>query len=178
MADFTNETVDINLLPKYEEVHLIAPNPKYWNVIMFNVLIFFGVSAAGLIALVYFVKEVRPFGIYIGGVYIVLFFLVFFLEKLSFKKRGYALREKDIIYKSGIIAETTDIVPLNRIQHVALTEGLFSRIYKLATLQIHTAGGATGHMNITGLPIDHARSIKDVLLRKLDLMEPSLDNDE
>ena len=80
------------------------------------------------------------------------------------------MREKDIIYKSGIVAETTSIIPLNRIQHVALDEGLFSRIYKLATLQIHTAG-VSGNMNIAGIPAHQARKIKEVLLSKLDSLE-------
>ena len=97
--------------------------------------------------------------------------LLFLLFRASFKKRGYAIRTKDVIYKSGIIAESTTIVPLNRIQHIELNEGLLSRIYKLGSLQIFTAGGQSGHLHIAGIPINEAKSIRDLLLNKLELIE-------
>ncbi|WP_449435355.1 PH domain-containing protein [Pedobacter steynii] len=46
-----------------------------------------------------------------------------------------------MLYTSGIIALSTTIVPFSRIQHIALDEGLFSRIYGLGELRIFTAGG-------------------------------------
>ncbi len=171
MTQFTNEVIELDLLPKYQEVSLNAPDPKYWKVILINISILFTISSIGLAVLISFVKNVRPYALHSIGGLILFFILIFLLHKASFKKRGYALREKDIIYKSGIIAETTSIIPLNRIQHVALDEGMFSRIYKLATLQIHTAGGSSGHIHIAGIPIDQARSIKEALLKKLDLLE-------
>lgn len=44
-------------------------------------------------------------------------------------------------------------------------------MYKLGSLQIFTAGGQTGHLHIAGIPIDVAKSIRDLLLKKLDLIE-------
>lgn len=175
MSEFTNEPIAIESLPKYQEVTLNAPHPHFWKVIAINISILMILGAIGLGLLFFFNERVKPHLFYVSGGFIVFFLLIFLLYRASFKKRGYALREKDIIYKSGIIAEKTTIVPLNRIQHVALEEGLFSRRYKLATLQIHTAGGDSGHMHIAGIPIDQARAIKDVLLKKLDLLENSVD---
>ncbi len=171
MPQFTNEVIEIDLLPKYQEVSLNAPHPHYWKVILINISIFIILGLIGLSTFIFFNEKIRPYSIFIIGGFIVISAFIFLLFRISFKKRGYALREKDIIFKSGIIAETTAIVPLNRIQHVALDEGMFSRIYKLATLQIHTAGGAAGNMNIAGIPIDQARAIKEALLKKLDLLE-------
>ncbi len=175
MSEFTNETIEIDLLPKFEEVALNAPDPLFWRVIAINISILMILGTIGLGMLFFFNEQIRPYYLYLIFGFVVLFLLIFLLYKASFKKRGYALREKDIIYKSGIIAETTTIVPLNRIQHVALDEGLFSRMYKLATLQIHTAGGDSGHMHIAGIPIERARAIKEALLKKLDLIENSDD---
>ena len=173
MEKFTNEEIDLNLLPKYQEINLNAPDPAYWKVILINLSILFTVGAVGITMLIIFVEPVKAYSLYVVGGFLLIFALIFFLHSASFKRRGYALREKDIIYKSGIVAETTSIIPLNRIQHVALDEGMFSRIYKLATLQIHTAGGATGHMHIAGIPVDQAKSIKEALLKKIDLLESS-----
>jgi len=88
------------------------------------------------------------------------------------------MRKHDVIYKNGIIAESTTIVPLNRIQHIELNEGIFSRAYKLGSLQLFTAGGQSGHIRISGIAIDEARSIRDLLLKKLDLLEKPLPETE
>ncbi|MFD0940869.1 PH domain-containing protein [Pedobacter boryungensis] len=171
MEEFTNENIDLDKLPKYQEVTLTAPHPNYWKVILINIFIFLFFAGVCLTAFLFLnedIKHNRPF--FIGG-YLVVAVLIFILYRASFKKRGFALREKDIVYKSGIIAETTTIVPLNRIQHVALDEGIFSRIFMLGKLQIFTAGGQSGHLHIAGIEIEKARSMKEILLRKLDQIE-------
>ena len=168
---FTNEPIDLNHLPKHEFVELSKPHHNYWNIIMINIFIFLLVVALGITILIFSEPALKAqLALFIGG-WLLLAIMLFLLYRASFKKRGYALREKDIIYKSGIIAETTTIVPLNRIQHVALDEGLFSRMFKLGKLQIYTAGGHSGHMMIAGIEIEKARSIRELLLKKLDQLE-------
>ena len=176
MQEFTNETFDLDSLPKYEEIVLKSPNPKYWNVIVINLSIILLFIGGGLATIYYFVDDEKPKPIYLVIGYLVFCALLFIVHRLSFKKRGYALREKDIVYKSGIIAETTTIVPLNRIQHVALDQGITSRSYGLATLQIFTAGGQTGHLHIAGIEVERAKNIKEILLRKLDQIENLTEN--
>ena len=168
---FTNETIDLDRLPKYEEIALKQPHPNYWKIICINLLIFFGILGICVGAFLFFFEEIRPNAVWIIPVYFILVVISFLLYHLSFKKRGYAVRTHDVIYKSGIIAESTTIVPLNRIQHIELNEGIFARIYKLGSLQLFTAGGQSGHIHISGIAIDEARSIRDLLLKKLDLLE-------
>lgn len=170
MQEFTNETIDLENLPKYENVELTAPNPKYWNVIVINLSIILLLACGALATLFYLVDDEKPNPFYLLAGYLVFCALLFLIHRLSFKKRGYALREKDIIYKHGLIAETTTIIPINRIQHVALDEGITSRSYGLATLQIYTAGGATGHVHIAGIEIEKAKIMKEILVKRLDLM--------
>lgn len=171
MQNFTNEVIDLNELPKYEEITLENPDQKYWNVIVINICIFFLICGIALAILILFNQDVKIYQLAIGIGYLLLVIITFLLYSASFKKRGYALREKDVIYKSGIIAETTTIIPLNRIQHVALDEGLFSRFYSLATLEVQTAGGSSGHMRIAGIPLEKAKIIKEALVKRLDLLE-------
>ncbi|GGH01076.1 MULTISPECIES: PH domain-containing protein [Pedobacter] len=168
---FTNEAIDLEHLPKYEEILLKQPHADYWKIICINLLIFFGLLGLGLSALLLFVDEFKLNAVWIVPVYLALIIIFFFLFRLSFKKRGYAVRTHDVLYKSGIIAESTTIVPLNRIQHIELNEGIFSRMYKLGSLQLFTAGGQSGHIHISGIPIGEAKSIRDLLLKKLDLLE-------
>ncbi|WP_316848192.1 PH domain-containing protein [Pedobacter psychrodurus] len=168
---FTNETINLDQLPKYEAIPLKQPHSHYWRIICINLLIFWTLVGIANGTLILLVDEVRPNAVWMIPAYFALVVISFLLYHLSFKKRGYAVRTHDVIYKSGIIAESTTIVPLNRIQHIELNEGIFSRIYKLGSLQIFTAGGQTGHIHISGIAINEAKSIRDLLLKKLDLLE-------
>lgn len=170
---FTNEEIDFNSLPKFEEITLKKPHHDYWKIICLNFLwyfLFFGV-AIGLG--INFIDDFKQNAVLISSCFIAFIMILFFLYRISFKRRGYAIRTKDVVYKSGVIAESTTIVPLNRIQHIELNEGFWARFFKLASLQIFTAGGQTGHLKIAGIPIDEAKSIRDLLLQKLDLIEES-----
>jgi len=171
MDSFTNETIDLEALPKFESIRLYKPHPNYWKVIRIHLSIFLLILGICCLLLFKSVKELENQALLITSAYIFIAIVLFLILKLSFKKRGYAVRTHDVIYKSGIITETTTIIPLNRIQHIELNEGIFSRIYKLGKLQIFTAGGQTGHMHIAGIPIDEAKSIRDVLLKKIDLLD-------
>lgn len=168
---FTNEIIDIESLPKYEEIILNKPHADYWKIICINLAIFLGLLGIAAALILFFVDEAKPNTTLIIATYLLFCSLLIILYRISFKKRGYAIRSKDVIYKSGIIVESTTIVPLNRIQHIELNEGIFSRIYKLGSLQLFTAGGQTGHLRISGIPIDEAKGIRDLLLNKLDLID-------
>ncbi|WP_113663128.1 PH domain-containing protein [Pedobacter nanyangensis] len=169
MQYFTNETIDLNTLPKYEETTLANPDPKYWKVIVINLFIFLLLIAIGLGIFILFNESVRINWILWTSLYIIFAALLYLISRASFKKRGFALREKDVLYKSGIVAEKTTIIPLNRIQHVALNEGMFSRMFGLGTLQIYTASGSSGDMHIAGIEIEQAKAFKEALVQRLDI---------
>jgi len=76
---------------------------------------------------------------------------------ISVPRIGYALRDKDIIYKSGVFWQTVTAIPFNRIQHVE----------KNSTLQIFTAGGSGGDLKIHGLPADLAERLRVFILEKV-----------
>ena len=167
MDHFTNETIDINLLPQYQEVPLHPLHPSYWKVIVINICICL-LLIIGCAALVFFLKPETRTYILMTALAIAAFgAFLFIIFRLSFKRRGLAIRERDIIYGSGILSAKTTIIPFNRIQHVALNEGIFSRMYKLGALEVFTAGGATGNVKIYGLAIDEANKIKELLSKRL-----------
>ncbi|MNJ93165.1 Bacterial membrane flanked domain protein [compost metagenome] len=167
MQNFSNSTIDLDTLPKYEETALTAPAPKYWRIIVINLIIFLFIIAAGLGTLLLINDEVQSNWLIFVGIFAAFAAFLFLIFRASFKRRGFALREKDILYKSGVIAETTIIVPLNRIQHVSLSEGVLSRMFALGTLQIYTAGGSSGEIKIAGIPIEQAKALKEALVQRL-----------
>jgi membrane protein YdbS with pleckstrin-like domain len=74
------------------------------------------------------------------------------------------------VYKSGLISETTTIVPFQRIQHVALHQGLFSRFFGLASLELFTAGGSSTDLHISGLLLEEAQRYKIWIVEKIDAL--------
>ena len=100
------------------------------------------------------------------GILVFLAGLIVF-TKLSFNKKGYAFREHDTIYKSGLISETTTIIPFNRVQHVALHQGFISRKLGLASIELFTAGGSSSDLEIPGLLLADAQIIKNLVSQKI-----------
>ena len=136
------------------------------NILIFIVLLliaFIGVSIAAPEKLPMLFYVLTPLFIIIFGGFL------FWINRIAFKKRGYAIREKDFIYRSGVLATTTTIVPFNRIQHIAVNEGVFSRMYGLAALEIYTAGGSSSDLTISGIERDKAISIKEYLMNNVNL---------
>ncbi len=167
MKDFTNEPIDVTALPRYETVSLNVLKPKYWNVILFNIGVTFLIIGIALALIVYFDEEIHHLAWLFGLVYVLFLGFTFFLCKISFQKRGFAFREHDVIFRSGIIATNTMVIPYNRVQHVALHEGFFARFFDLATVEIFTAGGISSDIKIPGIAKEEAENIKQLLMGKI-----------
>ena len=86
---------------------------------------------------------------------------------ISVPRKGYAVRDKDILYKSGVFWRTITAIPFNRIQHVEKSSTPFERHFELATLQLFTAGGTGGDLKIHGLPADAAEKLRVYILAKV-----------
>lgn len=176
MTPFTNEVIQIDSLPKYENAEMTLVQKKYWTVMIINFLIIFLV-VGGIVTGFSFLPDMRESQVYMISGYLLLMIIVFFLQKISFSKRSFALRERDIIYRHGILATITTILPFTRIQHVALNEGFVSRYYKLAQLQIYTAGGSSSDLKISGLSKDDAEKIKEVIMLQISNKDESFKNE-
>jgi membrane protein YdbS with pleckstrin-like domain len=167
MEDFTNETIDTTQLPKFEEVVFSVLHPNYWKVTLISLAVFFLVLGIGVGLVIYFNEDLSPFVFQISIVLAVLVLLVLFFSRISFKKKGFAFRTHDVLFRHGIIATNTLVIPYNRVQHVALHEGLISRFFGLAKIQIFTAGGASSDIEIPGIAKEQAENIKQLLMGKI-----------
>lgn len=104
---------------------------------------------------------------YVIQIFLVIFVLNLLVGILAFKKRKYALRERDIIYSKGLIVNSTTTVPIKRIQHIEEVRNWLSRYFGLATLKIFTAGESGSDLSIQGLPAEEARRIHDYISEKV-----------
>ncbi|RZK50245.1 MAG: PH domain-containing protein [Pedobacter sp.] len=176
MIDSTlkNDLILPDQLPLFEEVPLFKPDPKYWRVIMIN-LIIVGLIFVAVISSLWIFSDFPISVLYLStGGTLIFYVLAWILYYKSFQKRGYALREKDIIYKSGILIEKTMVIPLNRVQHIGVEEGIFQRIYNLASLQVFNAAIHGSPLVVRGLPKEIAFQLKSEILNQIpkDSLQP------
>ena len=167
MENFTNETIDTKQLPRFEEVQLTSLHPKYWSVTLINLAVVFTVLGIGAGLIWYNTEELSNYGLEILIGLVIIVVLTVLLTRIAFKKKAFAFRNHDVIYRSGIIATNTMVIPYNRVQHVALHEGFVSRIFGLAKVEIFTAGGNSSDLEIPGIAKEEAENIKQLLMGKI-----------
>lgn len=79
----------------------------------------------------------------------------------GFRVKGYAIRTRDVSYKSGWIWFNMTSVPFNRIQHSEVSQGPLARLFDLASVKIYTAGGSYSDVTISGLKKEMAQRLRD-----------------
>jgi membrane protein YdbS with pleckstrin-like domain len=167
MEEFTNDVLDISQLPKYEQVTLISLHPNYWKEILISRGLIFLIVGIAVALGVVFIEELTEYLWLVVSIYIVLVLTVVFFSNIAFKKKAYAFRDHDVIFRSGIIATNTMVIPYNRVQHVALHEGFIARFFGLAKIEIFTAGGISSDLEIPGIVKEEAENIKQLLMGKI-----------
>ncbi|QYJ67780.1 PH domain-containing protein [Flavobacterium litorale] len=164
---YVNSSIDTLTLPKFETVEFSPLQSAYYKIMLFNVGIVHLLLAIGLGCALYFIKNVQPYWYVLVAFIVVTLAVSLIISRISFKKRGFAFRTHDVIYRRGVLAVSTIIIPYNRIQHVALHEGLLSRKLGLATIEVFTAGGNSSDVEIPGIAKEHAEKIKQLLVGKI-----------
>ena len=82
-------------------------------------------------------------------------------------RKGYVVRAKDIVFRTGVLWRTVTAIPYNRIQHVEKDSAPLDRRFDIANLKIFTAGGSGGDLKIDGLPADDAERLRIHILDKV-----------
>ncbi|OYU81243.1 MAG: hypothetical protein CFE23_05625 [Flavobacterium sp. BFFFF1] len=167
MENFTNNKIDTAQLPRFEAVELTKLHRFYWKVVLINTLIVMIIVGIVLGVASYNLEEWIDYQMEISTGYVAFTALLVFFLRLGFRKKAFAFREHDVIYRRGVIATNTIVIPYNRVQHVSLHEGFVSRMFGLAKVEIFTAGGGSSDIEIPGIEKAEAENIKQLLMGKI-----------
>jgi membrane protein YdbS with pleckstrin-like domain len=166
-AQFQNSLVDIDALPQIENLEFIPIDRNYLKVSLISRILIITIGAIAPVLFIHFNEEISYDALpIIGGAYVVLMTTSITLLRMGFKKKKYALREKDIIYTKGLIWSVRTAIPFNRIQHAEIKQGPLERKFNLSSLKVFTAGGQSSDLMIPGLPSEKAQQLKDFVLGK------------
>lgn len=86
---------------------------------------------------------------------------------IAVPRKGVATRAMDIAYRHGVFWRTVTAIPFNRIQHVETSHGPLDRRFGTASLQVFTAGGSSGDLEINGLEAGEAERLRGFILAKI-----------
>ena len=164
---FENAQVYDTELPRVAALDFVGLEPAKLKVDLISTVILFVMLAAIITGLSLFsVPYYDTFGWILWVVWSVLFALMLTLTYLGFKKKKYALRSHDIIYRRGLIWRSDIVIPFNRVQHCEVNEGPIERLYGLAQLNVYTAGGSSSDLSIVGLRSETAHRLKAFIVKK------------
>ena len=166
---FTNRSLSPDDLPTLNEIEFQPLERAYLKVERIALLITLSVILiAGISMSVIFSSLMDLLVAVIAFVVFLLFALLLFVStEISFRYSGYALREKDIIYRSGWIVRKERIVMLNRIQHVSVQSGPLERKFGLSSVSLFTAGASDADFTIRGISNETAQQIKEWVSKRL-----------
>lgn len=160
--NFTNNIVSPENLPSVEEVSFTPLEKAYLTVETITFGIIMGIIAVlGLVSFLIMDEPTEPLivvSVVLG--YIVFWIVVLAAIQISYKYSGYALREKDLLYRSGWLNRKTRIVMINRIQHISVQSGPLERKFGLASVSVFTAGSTAADFTIKGINEEIAQKIK------------------
>lgn len=170
---FSNTQIEISSLPTVSEIDYKELDKDYLTASMIRTLfIWVIIGIAVSVGLGVYGSDddfVEYAGHYIKYIVIVLFILALLsllLTYLGFFKKGYAVRLKDISYKTGLFWKSKTLIPFNRIQHCEVKQGPFERIFGLSSLRVYTAGGSASDLSIYGLKQHNANRLKQLIIMK------------
>jgi membrane protein YdbS with pleckstrin-like domain len=163
------QNIAVTSFPEITKTDFKLIENKYLKVILINTFIGFII----IFVLVFFADYKSLFELIENTIWIYVgiffgFISILLVKKIGFKKRKYAVREKDISYEKGILFRSLTTVPFNRIQHVEIDEGPISRLFGLVSLSVFTAGDSSDDLKVSGLLKEEAKQIKEFISNKID----------
>jgi membrane protein YdbS with pleckstrin-like domain len=88
--------------------------------------------------------------------------LAWMVERGRYRAWGYAEREDDLVVSRGLMFRRLTVVPYGRMQLIDVTAGPVARMFRIATVQLHTAAAASD-ARIPGLAREDAERLRDRL---------------
>jgi len=165
---FLNNQVFPSELPSIQDIKYQGLQKEYLNAEMIGQGIFWAIVFLVAIGGSFIVSDDAPsWAKYV--IYSIMSLLAIFsftMTFIGFKRKQYALRERDIIYKSGVLWRSNVVIPFNRIQHAEVSQGPLDRLFNLSRLKVYTAGGSSSDLAIPGLLPLEAERIKYFILNR------------
>jgi uncharacterized protein len=165
---FTNQQIDTTTLPSIGDLDFKGLHKDYLLAELIFIAILMGVISIGVSGVLFVKSDEIPNWILILAITVLISLIALILSVtwFGFKRKMYALRNHDIIYKEGLLFRATTMIPFSRVQHVEVNQGPIERLFGLSTLNLYTAGGSSSDLSISGILLEEANRMKYFILNK------------
>ncbi len=155
-------------VPRAEDVTLNPIEEDYKKVILIQWSIFWLVTAGIATTLICLIRSWQHLYVIIPVAFFLTCFAIFHLIILrkSARYKAYAIREHDVIYRTGWLVRSVKVVPFNRIQHCSVDEGMIARRYRLSSIRLFTSGSNDADVRIPGLKASFAADLRELIIAK------------
>ncbi len=150
----------------FQPLHKSFRKLQVWemNFYMFIILIVL------VVALYFFPSwKLRNYPYTIGFVWLGIGIFWYVTARLKYINSGYAIREREIIYKTGWWKRSVHAFPISRIQHASVEANFFERRLKLSSITLYTAGSNGADITIRGLDTATAEQLNQWISKQIDL---------
>ena len=163
---FENPEIPLDALPAVENLDWQPLDSRFIRrMLIERLIILLGIGAASLVPGFIFGAAFDPA---LPVWFLVVLFAVPLLAWpfIAVPRRGYVVRDRDIVFRQGVLFRSVTAVPFNRIQHVETSNTPLDRKFDLSALQLYTAGGTGGDLKIQGIQADVAEQLRGFILEK------------
>lgn len=165
---FVNAPIDLSQLPAANTLSFQPLHLTYKKVLnlewAITSLVLFAIALSLSIWAFHF--RLLPTAIVLSTATLIVFSYWLIMSR-SFPLAGYALRERDVVYKRGWLVHSVRIAPFGRIQNCTVKSGPLERKYNLASLTIYTAGSSGADLTIPGLTAEEADRMRQFILHQI-----------
>lgn len=110
-----------------------------------------------------------PSGAAIGAVAILLIYPLLFAPTRAYHALGYAVGSDELRLKRGRWVRVETLVPLERVQHIDVSQGPIERAFGVSRLVLHTAGTMNSLVVLPGLARETSEAIRDEIRQRIRL---------
>lgn len=162
METFSNE--QIIELPSIRDLELQRPHSRYLIQLLLAGNLLLGILVVGGYSILLLTAEWQLPWRLLGYGAIAVWPLIMLYLSMSYRKMGYAVRERDVSVVAGVLFRRTVVQPLCRLQHIEISRGPLEHLLGLATLKLFSAGGATHSLAVPGLLVERADKLRGYIL--------------
>jgi len=102
-----------------------------------------------------------PWGLLVAAALPILLYLVLWAPPRRYRAWGYAMDPEELQVRRGVWTRVQTVVPLERVQHIDVSQGPLERMLGICSLVLHTAGTLHSQIVVPGLTRETAEGMRD-----------------
>jgi uncharacterized protein len=125
------------------------------------------IAAASTAEAILFQQFGVPRGLVMLPLLPLLLYMVFISPGRRYRAWGYKMANAELQVRRGVWTEVHTIVPLDRVQHIDISQGPLERMFEVCRLVLHTAGTMHSLVVLPGLARDTAERMRDEIRARI-----------